>query len=147
MQKYHNLGSEAQWKAHLQKSINAYNLLKTEGHELYSDYQALFFDESNSTNKEILFAKAYGLNGGSCAGYTNHSYSGGCEGSYAITRTMIDTYLYADGLPHEKSPLVISSETSFNNVFGYETDGITPVTVGEQTGIIRIALLSVWEKY
>lgn len=143
MQKYHNLGGEAQWKAHLQKSIASYNLLKTEGHALYADYQALFFDESNSANKEILFAKAYGPNGGSGAGYTNHSYSGDCEGSYAITRPMIDMYLYADGLPHEKSPLVISPEISFNNVFGYEADGVTPVAGGKGARDPRLAL-SIW---
>jgi hypothetical protein len=129
MQKNHNLGSEAQWKAHLQKSIDAYNLLKAEGHELYfaegtaTSYQALFFDENNSTNKEVIFAKAYGPNGGSGAGYTNHSYSGDCEGKFAISRTMIDMYLYADGLPREKSPLVVSPETSFNHVFGFESNG------------------------
>jgi len=143
MQKYHNLGSEAQWKAHLQKSITAYNQLKTEGHELYSDYQALFFDESNSTNKEAIFSKAYGPNGGSGSGYTNHSYSGDCEGSYAIARTMIDMYLYADGLPREKSPLVISPETSFNNVFGYEADGISPVADGKGARDPRLAM-SIW---
>ena len=143
MQKYHNLGSDAQWKAHLQKSIDAFNLLKAEGHSLYSDYQALFFDESNSANKEVLFAKAYGPNGGSGAGYTNHSYSGDCEGSYAISRTMLDTYLYADGLPREKSPLVISPETSFNNVFGYEADGATLVADGKGARDPRLAM-SFW---
>ena len=143
MQKYHSLSSEAQWKAHLQKSIAAYNLLKAEGHALYSDYQALFLDESNTTNKEILFAKAYGPNGGSGSGYTNHSYSGDCEGSYAISRTMIDMYLYADGLPREKSPLVISPETSFNNVFGYEADGVTPVAGGKGARDPRLPM-SIW---
>lgn len=149
MQKYHNLGSEAQWKAHLQKSIDAYNLLKSEGHSLYTvggtsiAYQALFFDESNSTNKEVLFSKAYGPNGGSGAGYTNHSYSGDSEGSYAISRTMIDTYLYADGLPREKSPLVVSPETSFNHVFGYDADGITPLAGGKGARDPRLTM-SIW---
>jgi hypothetical protein len=126
MQKYHQLGSETQWKAHLQKSIDAYNLLKTDGwHTLYAtggtgvSYQALFFDESNTSNKEILFAKAYG-NGsggtGSGTGYTNHSYSGDCEGSYALTRKMIDLYLYDDGLPRSKTTKKIAPETSFNDV-------------------------------
>jgi hypothetical protein len=143
MQKYHNLGNEAQWKAHLQKSITAYASLKAEGHALYSDYQALFFDESNSTNREALFAKAYGPNGGSGSGYTNHSYSGDSEGSYAIARSMIDMYLYADGLPREKSPLVISPETSFNDVFGYEADGTTPVAGGQGARDPRLAM-SIW---
>jgi hypothetical protein len=126
MQKYHNLGSESQWKAHLQKSIDAFNLLKDEGHALYSGanaYQALFFDESNSTNREIVFAKAYGPNGGSGTGYTNHSYSSNSEGSYALTRAMVDYYLYANGLPREKQTL--APETTFNHAFGYEQDGET----------------------
>ena len=127
MQKYHNLGSEAQWKAHLQKCVEAYNLLKNEGHELYANYQALFFDETNGGNKEIIFAKAYGPNGGSGAGYSNHNYSGDSEGTYSVTRSAIDMYLYADGLPREKSALVFSPETSFNHVFGYEADGVTPL--------------------
>ncbi|GHT11887.1 hypothetical protein FACS189415_0010 [Bacteroidia bacterium] len=143
MQKYHKLGNDTQWKAHLQKSIDAYTLLKTEGHALYADYQALFLDESNSTNKEVLFAKAYGPNGGSGAGYTNHSYSGDCEGSYAITRPMIDLYLYADGLPREKSPLAVSPETSFNNVFGYEADGVTALADGKGARDPRLSL-SIW---
>lgn len=149
MQKYHNLGNEAQWKAHLQKSIDAYNLLKAEGHELYSvegtatSYQALFFDENNSTNKEIIFAKAYGPNGGTGAGYTNHGYSGDCEGKFAISRTMIDMYLYADGLPREKSSLVVSPETSFNTVFGYEADGVTPVADGKGARDPRLTM-SIW---
>ncbi|MDR1371101.1 MAG: RagB/SusD family nutrient uptake outer membrane protein [Dysgonamonadaceae bacterium] len=143
MQKYHNLGSEAQWKAHLQKSINAYNSLKSEGHALYSDYQAVFFDESNATNKEALFAKAYGPNGGNGTGYTNHTYSGESEGTYAVTRSMVDTYLYADGLPREKSPLVVSPETSFNHAFGYETDGVTPLAEGKGARDPRLAM-SIW---
>lgn len=149
MQKYHNLSSDGQWRAHLQKSIDAYNLLKAEGHSLYTTggtsvaYQALFFDESNSTNKEIIFAKAYGPNGGSGSGYTNHSYSGNCEGSYAITRSMVDMYLYADGLPREKSPLVVPEETSFNHVFGYEADGVTPLAGGLGARDPRLTM-SIW---
>ncbi len=143
MQKYHNLGNEAQWKAHLQKSITAYNSLKAEGHSLNTNYQAVFLDENNATNKEILFAKAYGPNGGSGAGYTNHTYSGDCEGKFAITRTMIDMYLYADGLPREKSPLMVSPETSFNNVFGYGADGVTPLAGGKGARDPRL-VMSIW---
>jgi hypothetical protein len=56
---------------------------------------------------------------------------------------MIDMYLYADGLPREKSPLVISPETSFNHVFGYEADGVTPVEDGIGARDPRLAL-SIW---
>ncbi len=137
MQKYHNLGSESQWKAHLQKSIDAYTLLKAEGHALYTTggtgvaYQALFFDESNVTNKEIIFAKAYGPNGGKGTGYTNHTYTLQCEGSNAVTRKMIDMYLYADGLPIDKTTLRITPEPSFNTAFGYMKDGTTPAGTGD----------------
>jgi len=143
MQKYHNLGNETQWKAHLQKSIDAYTRLKAEGHELYPDYQALFLDENNNINKEVIFAKAYGPNGTSGAGSTNHTYTGDAEAKFAISRKMIDMYLYADGLPREKSPLVVSPETSFNNVFGYQADGVTPIPDGKGARDPRLSL-SVW---
>ena len=128
MQKYHKLGDDAQWKTHLQKSVDAYALLRAEGHALYTSgpnaYQTLFYDENNATNREILFAKAYGPNGGYGAGYTNTDYSRQTEGNFAISRAMVDTYLYADGLPREKQTL--AAETSFNNAIGYAADGVTP---------------------
>jgi len=136
MQKYHKLGSDSQWRAHLQKSIDAYTLLKAEGHALYTvggtavSYQAQFFDESNVTNKEIIFAKAYGPNGGKGTGYSNHTYTLQCEGSNAVTRKMIDMYLYADGLPIDKTTLRITPEPSFNTAFGYMKDGVTPAGTG-----------------
>lgn len=136
MQKYHKLGSDSQWKAHLQKSIDAYTLLKAEGHALYTvggpsvSYQALFFDESNATNKEIIFGKAYGPNGGKGTGYSNHTYTLECEASNAVTRKMIDMYLYADGLPIEKTTLRITPEPSYNTAFGYQRDGVTPAGTG-----------------
>jgi hypothetical protein len=143
MQKYHNLGSEAQWKAHLQKSIDAYTLLKAEGHALYTNgadaYQALFFDESNATNREILLAKAYGPNGGYGTGYSNHEYTRQVEGNFAITRSMVDYYLYANGLPREKQTL--APETSFNNAIGYQLDGVTPAAGFERDP--RLAM-TVW---
>lgn len=136
MQKYHNLSNESVWKAHLQKSIDAYNLLKVEGHQLYTNggpsvsYLALFFDEVNNSNKEVIFSKAYGPNGitGSNASLHTRSYS--CDVNFNITRSMVDYYLYADGLPREKSPLVFTPESSFNHILGYESDGITPIANG-----------------
>lgn len=136
MLKFHNLGNESLWKAHLQKSIDAYNLLKAEGHQLYGvggpsvSYQAMFFDENNNTNKEIIFAKAYGPNGTTGSSSTLHDYTLSTAMGNQLSRTMIDTYLYADGLPREKSNLVVSPETSFNHVFGYENDGVTPIAGG-----------------
>lgn len=149
MLKNHNIANESVWKAHLQKSIDAYNRLKAEGHQLYTtggtatSYQALFFDEANSTNREAIFSKAYGPNGSSGAGTTLHTYSGNCEGSYALTRSMVDLYLYADGLPREKSSLVVMPETSFNHVFGYEGDGVTPIADGKGARDPRLSM-SVW---
>ena len=136
MMKYHNLGSETLWKAHLQQSINAYNSLKTEGHQLYTasgtslSYQVLFFDEDNNTNREVIFSKAYGPNRTTGANTITHTYTGMLNSTFGITRSMVDYYLYADGLPREKSNLVVTPETSFNHVFGYESDGITPIAGG-----------------
>ncbi len=136
MVKSHNLGNESLWKAHLQKSIDAYNLLKAEGHQLYTtggasvSYQALFLDENNSTNREIIFAKVYGPNGTTGSSSVLHNFTANSAMGYQLSRTMIDTYLYADGLPREKSNLVVAPETSFNHVFGYESDGITPIAGG-----------------
>ncbi|HBK32233.1 MAG TPA: hypothetical protein DDZ78_11545, partial [Porphyromonadaceae bacterium] len=50
--------------------------------------------------------------------------------NFNITRSMVDYYLYADGLPREKSLLVFTPETSFNHVLGYESDGVTPIANG-----------------
>jgi hypothetical protein len=120
----------------LQKSIDSYNLLKAEGHELYTaggtsvSYLALFLDESNSSNREIIFAKAYGPNGTTGSSATLQNFTSGTAMGLQIGRTMIDTYLYADGLPREKSSLVVMPETTFNHVFGYESDGVTPIAGG-----------------
>lgn len=136
MLKYHNLGNESLWKAHLQKCIDSYNLLKAEGHQLYTNggaslsYQALFFDESNSSNKETVFAKAYGPNGVTGTNASLHSHSHSCDVNFNLTRSMIDYYLYADGLPRQKSQLVYTPESSFNHVLGYESDGFTPIANG-----------------
>lgn len=149
MLKYHNPGNETLWKAHLQKSIDSYNLLKAEGHQLYTtggpsvSYQAMFLDESNSTNREIIFAKAYGPNGTTGASSVIHNYTNTCINSIHLGRTMIDYYLYADGLPREKSSLVVAPETSFNHVFGYESNGITPIAGGMGARDPRLTM-SVW---
>ncbi len=152
MLKFHNLGNESLWKAHLQKSIDSYNLLKAEGHQLYTlggpsiSYQALFLDENNNTNKEIIFAKAYGPNGTTGASAILQNFTAGTAMGVQLNRTMIDTYLYADGLPRNKSTLVVKPETSFNNVFGYEKDGVTPLANGMGARDPRLTM-SVWRIY
>lgn len=152
MLKFHNLGNESLWKAHLQKSIDSYNLLKAEGHQLYTlggpsiSYQAMFLDENNNTNKEIIFAKAYGPNGTTGASAILQGFTAGTAMGVQLNRTMIDTYLYADGLPRNKSNLVVKPETSFNNVFGYEKDGVTPLANGMGARDPRLTM-SVWRIY
>lgn len=152
MLKFHNLGNESLWKAHLQKSIDSYNLLKAEGHQLYTlggpsiSYQAMFLDENNNTNKEIIFAKAYGPNGTTGASAILQGFTAGTAMGVQLSRTMIDTYLYADGLPRNKSTLVVKPETSFNNVFGYEKDGVTPLANGMGARDPRLTM-SVWRIY
>lgn len=111
--KYHNLEGNA--KEHLKKSIDATELVMKEGHELYPDFQKLFyFDGEGAGNKENIFVKIYGPNG---APTTSHSNSRGMENSVSVTRQMVDLFLYEDGLPREKSPLRIEKETSFDDVF------------------------------
>ena len=152
MLKFHGMGSDSEWRAHLQKSIDAFNLLKAEGHELYTEggpsvaYQAMFLDESNSTNKEIIFAKAYGPNETTGSSAVLHNFTAGTAMGVQLSRTMIDTYLYADGLPREKSSLVVANETSFNHVFGYESDGVTRLAggIGERDPRLE---LSIWRVF
>ena len=110
--KYHNHEGDA--KAHLKKSIDAFELLQREGHELYPDFQKLFyFDGEGSGNKENIFVKVYGPNG---APTSSHSNSRGMENSVSVTRQMIDLFLYEDGLPRDKSPLKPATEPSFDTV-------------------------------
>lgn len=152
MLKFHNLSNESIWKAHLQKSIDSFNLLKLEGHELYTNggptisYQAMFLDENNSTNKETIFAKAYGPNETTGSSSVLHNFTAGTAMGVQLSRTMIDTYLYADGLPRDKSDLVVETETSFNHVFGYENDGVTPLANGIGERDPRLPM-SVWRIY
>jgi len=111
--KYHNLGSD--YRAHLKRSIDAAELVMKEGHSLYPDFQKLFyFDAEGSQNKENIFVKVYGPNG---AGTVVHANSRQMENLVSVTRSMVDLFLYSDGLPREKSPLKISPEKSFNDIF------------------------------
>ena len=128
MGKYHNLGND--WQAHLDVCINAFHELKAEGHQLYTAdgkyaYLGMLYEERSSANPEIIFGKAHGPNGTVGSGYWNTNYSATCQEGSAVTRYMIDMYLYADGLPGEKSAyyLAPADETSYNAVFGYEYDG------------------------
>jgi hypothetical protein len=138
MRKYHNIGSD--WQAHLDVSIATFERLRDEpghGHDLYRGdgtraFLGAFLEERNAQNPEIMFGKAIGLNGAAAgttaAGNILTDYSVNAADNFGFTRTMVDLFLYADGLPGNKSAyyLPAANETSFNSVFGYETDGVTP---------------------
>lgn len=110
--KYHNLGSD--YRAHLKRSIDAAELVMKEGHSLYPDFQKLFyFDGEGAQNKENIFVKVYGPNG---AGTVVHSNSRQMENSVSVTRSMVDLFLYSDGLPKEKTSLKVSPEKSYNDI-------------------------------
>jgi len=136
--KYHNLKNN--WQAHLDVSIKAFEELRAEGHQLYTRdgkyaYLGVLIEESNSWNPEIIFGKAHGPNGttgnDAALGLANTNYSANVQEGWAVARKMLDMYLYADGLPGEKSQyyLPAASETSFNDVFGFVPGDVnTPST-------------------
>lgn len=112
--KFHNTGIDA--KANLKKSIDAAEkLIATNRFELYPDFEGLFQLEAEGRgNKENIFVKEYGPNG---AATTTHSNSRQMENACCLTRNMVDLFLYTDGLPREKSPLKVTPETSYDDVF------------------------------
>ena len=131
--KYHQTtGSD--YKAHLKRAIDAAEtMIYTEKkHDLYADFQKLFyFDGEGGQNKESVFVKIYGPNG---AGTITHNNSSGLENTAAITRSMLDNFLYSDGLPREKSPLVKRPEVRLNDVLENRDPrmSMTVYAVGEE---------------
>ena len=130
--KFHNLPGD--YKAHLKKSIDAAEALINSGKfALYPDFEQLFqVDAEGRQNRENIFVKVYGPNGTSAS--TTHGNSRQMENAATLTRNMVDLFLYTDGLPREKSPLKVSPETSFDDIF---TDrdprlGMTIYRVGEE---------------
>lgn len=123
-QKYHNVNGGANASAHFRKATEAFELLKGEGHSLFSDFNNVhsYLNETNAANPEIVFGKAYGPNDFSTV-TTGHINTRDLEGKLAITRNVVDLFLYADGLPFDKTSLKIENETSFNNVFGLDKEG------------------------
>jgi len=129
MGKYHNLGNN--WQAHLDTCIRVFTQLSAEGHELYTGdgayaYLGMLYEERNHLNKETIFGKAHGPNGSTgTTGTWNTNYSANCQEGSGVTRYMIDMYLYADGLPGEKSAYYLApqDEISYNSVFGYQYVG------------------------
>ncbi|MDE6855995.1 MAG: RagB/SusD family nutrient uptake outer membrane protein, partial [Muribaculaceae bacterium] len=127
---FHNTGINAE--ANLKKSVDAAEkVISSNRFELYPDFEGLFQIEAEGRgNKENIFVKEYGPNG---AATTTHSNSRQMENAVSLTRNMVDLFLYTDGLPREKSPLKVSPETSYDDVF---TDrdprlGMTIYRIGE----------------
>lgn len=114
--KYHNLAN-CDTQSHLKKAIDAAASLMGSGKfELYPDFEKLFqLDGEGRQNKENIFVKVYGPNG-SAADMT-HGNSRQLENAAGLTRNMVDLFVYTDGLPREKSPLKVSPETSYDDIF------------------------------
>lgn len=113
--KYHSLGSD--YNSHFQVAISAAETIIAEGeHDLYPDFQSLFlFEGEGRQNKENIFVKVYGPNG---EGTVTHGNCRQMENSVSLTRQMVDLFLYADGLPREKSALkTLNNDTSYNDIF------------------------------
>lgn len=112
--KYHNL-SEGDSRSHLLKAINAADTIINieKKHELYPDFQTLFYFEGEGRqNKENVFVKVYGPDKTGIV----HNNSRGLENAAAVSRQMLDNFLYADGLPREISPLRVVPEISYNDI-------------------------------
>ena len=115
--KYHNL-TGGDYRQHLKRSIDAAEELMNgdKKFELYPDFEELFqLAGEGRQNKENIFVKVYGPNGD--AATTTHGNSRQLENATTLTRNMVDLFLYTDGLPREKSPLKISPEISYDDIF------------------------------
>jgi len=121
-QKYHAAGSNV--NGHFDKAISSFELLKAEGHGLFADFNDVFsyLNEANNLNPEIIFGKAYGENDFTTV-LTGHVHTRDMEGSFALTRNVLDLFLYADGLPINKTSLKVPVETSYNNIAGLDMEG------------------------
>ncbi|NDV57993.1 RagB/SusD family nutrient uptake outer membrane protein [Bacteroides sp. 519] len=120
--KYHGGNDAAE---HLKKSINAFERLDAKGyHKLFEDFNEVFSykNEANNVNREIIFGKPYGENDFATV-TTGHMNTRELEGNFALTRNILDLFLYADGLPMSKTALKVEKETSMNNIVGLDTDG------------------------
>ncbi len=112
--KYHSL-TEGDANEHLRRAVNAADTIINieKKHDLYPDFQSLFyFDGEGRQNPENVFVKIYGPDESGIV----HNNSRGLENAAAVSRQMLDNFLYADGLPREKSPLRISPEVSYSDI-------------------------------
>lgn len=119
-EKYFGAGDYTQ---HLNIAVQAANTIITEGkHALYvypavkdSSYYYLFqyaAEGSYSNNKETILPKLY--SGTSSSSYiTSHTFSVGIgQKSIVATKTLVNQYLYKDGLPQGKSAYYKAKEDS-----------------------------------
>lgn len=130
--KYHSL-TEGDANAHLTKAINAADTIIhiEKKHDLYPDFQTLFyFDGEGRQNPENVFVKIYGPDRTGIV----HKNSRGLENEAALSRQMLDNFLYADGLPREKSPLRIFPEVKYGDILENRDPRLkmTLYSVGEQ---------------
>lgn len=131
--KYHNL-KEGDYKAHLKKAIDAADIMINveKKHELYPDFQRLFyFDGEGRQNKENVFVKIYGPNGD---GKLTHSNSNTLETSAALSRQMLDNFLYDDGLPRGMSSKQVIPEVKYEDIMENRDPRLkmTVFSLGEQ---------------
>lgn len=71
-----------------------------------------YFEGEGRQNKENVFVKVYGPDKTGIV----HNNSRGLENAAAVSRQMLDNFLYADGLPREISPLRVVPEISYNDI-------------------------------
>ncbi|MDI3321281.1 RagB/SusD family nutrient uptake outer membrane protein [Pinibacter soli] len=132
--KYHNYGDP---KKHLNIAVDAASKVMdpAQGYGLLASYENNFqYAGEGNVNTENVFVKIYG------ASYLNtivvHDNSRRIEGGNVTpTRNLVDNYLCTDGLPWGKSPLTVSPEKSYNDVFSNRDPRLnkTIYKMGEQS--------------
>lgn len=111
--KYHQTPN-GDYKAHLKKCIDAAEkmIYEDKKHSLYPDFYDLFqLAGEGRQNKENVFVKIYGP-----VGVLTHDNSVGLESVVALSRNILDQFLYIDGLPKEKSSYR-KDDVHYNDIF------------------------------
>lgn len=131
--KYHQTPG-GDYREHLKRAIDAAETMiyKEKKHDLYPNFSDLFlFAGEGPNNKESVFVKIYGPND---AGIIVHGNSRGLENSVAVTRSMIDNFLYIDGLPRNKSSYTVHPEVRYSDIIKNRDPrlSMTIYSVGEE---------------
>lgn len=106
--KYHNLSLNAD--KFLRASVSASNELMSGEYSIYStgdannDYNNLFAQYSYSGNGEIILWKEYSADENLGVAFSRY-YAQNLRHRHGATRSLVDEYLCADGLPISESPL------------------------------------------